>query len=147
MPAVTPLFDPEASITDCTRLSWPKSRKAFEFYKNSSMPIPMPFSSHPVRGKQDADKQKWHELLSWMEALNARADYHATDCLDRTSLARINQTDMTSEHATHLRKAVARSIMIKSFLKKHYGKEGGTLNLSTGKCIMARFRNFDSPAS
>ena len=68
------------------------------------------------------------------EALNVRADAHATDGLDipgvpQTTITlipssmiglRIDQTDITSKYATHLRKAATKAAMTTRF-RKHYG--------------------------
>jgi hypothetical protein len=84
-----------------------------------------------MKGHKD-DKKKWHEL-TWVETLNVRADLHATHGLDLpddppTSVAvtplskialRINHTNITSKHATHLRKAAARQAMLQRACKHH----------------------------
>jgi hypothetical protein len=94
--------------------------------------LPIPLVWEHVKGHQDA-KKKWYEL-TWMETLNVRADYHATEGLENARsppyiiqtipsskvALRIDATDITSHYASHLRKAASRPAIIQR-VAKHYG--------------------------
>jgi hypothetical protein len=94
--------------------------------------LPLPLTWEHVKGHQGKHR-KWYEL-TWMETLNVRADYHATQGLategNPSTLVtlipssklgiRIATTDITSHYATDLRKAATRPAMLKR-AQKHYG--------------------------
>jgi hypothetical protein len=94
--------------------------------------LPLPLTWEHVKGHQDKHR-KWYEL-TWMETLNIRADYHATQGLategNPSTLVtlipssklglRIATTDITSHYTSHLRKAATRPVMLKR-AQKHYG--------------------------
>jgi hypothetical protein len=97
--------------------------------------LPFPLKWEHVKGHQD-DKKQWYEL-TWMETLNVRADLHATSGLDIASTIdeqqakkinlipsskvalRIYDTDITSHHASHLRKAATRPAIVQRTHKHH----------------------------
>jgi hypothetical protein len=94
--------------------------------------LPIPLTWEHVKGHQDK-KRKWYKL-TWMETLNVRADKHATSGLAQVSdparticmipsskvTLRIHNTDITSQYATHLRKAATCPAMLQR-AHKHYG--------------------------
>jgi hypothetical protein len=94
--------------------------------------LPIPLVWEHVKGHQD-EKKQWYKL-TWMETLNARADYHATEGQENAGppphtiqtipsskvVLRIAATDITSHYASHLRKAASRPAIIQR-VAKHYG--------------------------